>query len=371
MTERIFNKMKPLDDIKVLEFAGIGPGPFACMLLADLGADVLRIDKETSLSEIHRKEFINRGRKSIVLNLKSINDVNRAKKLIEKTDVIVEGFRPGVMERLGLGPDIALSLNPKVIYGRMTGWGQTGPLSKAAGHDLNYISLSGVLWSIGPKNHNPIPPLNLVGDYGGGSLYLVMGILAALFKRTQTGKGGVIDAAICDGVVSLMSLIYQYHQIDKWDNQRDGNLLDGAAPFYTTYKCSDEKWISIAAIEPKFYSKLLSLLKIEESMIENRLDKNEWSSLRDRFAGIFAQKTRDEWCKLLEGTDVCFAPVLDLEEIYKHDHNKARNVFSSRKNLKQPSPVPRFSNFDNSLPDLPPPCPGEHNSSAFLDWGID
>lgn len=367
--------MGPLDGFKVVEFAGIGPGPFACMMLADMGAEILRVDRAPSADEAaheatdRSKETTLRGRKSITLDLKNPEAVTLALKLIERADAVVEGFRPGVMERLGLGPDICLERNPSLVYGRMTGWGQNGPLSHAAGHDINYISLSGALWSTGDADRNPVPPLNLLGDFGGGGMFLAFGVVCALLRAQKTGDGDVVDAAICDGTATLMAPVYSALARDLWVNRRADNRLDGTAPYYGVYKCADGHWISIAPIEEKFWSLFLQLLGIDPTTVEGRLDRAHWKALRKRFETIFASKPRGHWCDLFEGTDICFAPVLDLAEAVNHPHNLARSIFVEKDGLIQPAPAPRFKNAAVTLP-APPPAPGAHNDMALSDWGI-
>lgn len=368
--------MGPLDGLKIVEFAGIGPGPFGCMMLADMGADILRIDRKPAGAqsiegiEDQRKNSVARGRKSITLDLKDPEAIQTALKLIERADAVVEGFRPGVMERLGLGPDVCLARNPALVYGRMTGWGQDGPLSKAAGHDMNYISLSGALWSIGEEGRDPVPPLNLLGDYGGGGMLLAFGIVCALLRAQKTGEGDVIDAAICDGTAALMAPVYMWLACNRWQNQRSSNRLDGAAPYYGVYKCSDGKWVSIAPIEEKFWDLFLSLLELGPEQVGDRHDQSRWPDIRRGFEAIIAAKPREHWCRLFEGTDICFAPILDLEEAPQHHHNAARGIFVERDGIVQPAPAPRFKNAPAALPSRPP-LTGEHNKTALLDWGLE
>ena len=317
----------PLNGVKVLEFAGIGPGPFCCMLLSDMGADVVRVDRKGGRAAF-KTDIPARGRRHIALDLKDANDVAVALAMMEKADVVIEGFRPGVMERLGLGPDEALKRNPKLIYGRMTGWGQTGPLAEAAGHDLNYIAISGALHAMGRKNDAPAPPLNLVGDYGGGSLYLAMGVCAALFEAQRSGQGQVIDAAITDGAASLMSVIYGLRASGIWTDERDNNLLDGGAHFYDVYETSDGKFVSIGSLEPQFYALLLEKTELKDDpAFAMQMNKPEWPAMSEKLAGVIKTKTRDEWTALMEGTDVCFAPVLSMAEAPDHPHNVARQTF--------------------------------------------
>ncbi|WP_420412741.1 CaiB/BaiF CoA transferase family protein [Roseibium sp.] len=368
--------MGPLQGLKIVEFAGIGPGPFGCMMLADMGAEILRIDREPTGAqniegiEDQRKNSVARGRKSITLDLKDPDAIQTALKLIERADALVEGFRPGVMERLGLGPDVCLSRNPALVYGRMTGWGQTGPLSSAAGHDMNYISLSGALWSFGEKGRDPVPPMNLLGDYGGGGMFLAFGIVCALLQAQKTGKGDVVDAAICDGTAALMAPVYMWLACNRWQNQRASNRLDGAAPYYGVYRCSDGKWVSIAPIEEKFWALFLELLELDPAQVGDRHDQNRWPDIRRGFEAIIGAKPREYWCRLFEGTDICFAPILDLEEAPRHHHNAAREIFVERDGVLQPAPAPRFENSKVELPSQPPVI-GEHNGTALRDWGLD
>lgn len=358
----------PLNGVRVLEFAGIGPGPFCCMLLSDMGAEVVRIDRAGARA--FRKDATARGRRSVALDMKQPADVETALALIEKADVLVEGFRPGVMERLGVGPDAALKRNPKLVYGRMTGWGQTGPLAHAAGHDINYIALSGALHAIGRKDEAPAPPLNLVGDYGGGALYLAMGICAALFEAQRSGQGQVIDAAITDGTASLMSVMYSLRASGIWSDDRAGNLLDGGAHFYDVYKTADGKYVTIGSIEPQFYALLLDKLDLkDDAAFSAQMNKSEWPALKEKLAAVIKTKTRDEWTELLEGTDVCFAPVLDMAEAPGHPHNVARQTFADVGGLVQPAPAPRFSRTPAAIQG-PAAEPGADTDAVLADWGV-
>lgn len=359
----------PLSGVKVVEFAGIGPGPFCCMLLSDMGADVVRIDRKGGRPTF-KNDIGARGRRHVVLDLKQANDVDVALAMIEKADVVIEGFRPGVMERLGLGPDEALARNPRVIYGRMTGWGQTGPLAQAAGHDLNYIAISGALHAIGRRDDAPPPPLNLVGDFGGGSLYLAMGVCAALFETQRSGKGQVIDAAITDGAASLMSMMYGMRASGIWSDDRDANLLDGGAHFYDTYKTKDGKFVSIGSIEPQFYALLMEKTGLKDDpAFAAHMVKPEWPALSEKLAAVIATKTRDEWTVLMEGTDVCFAPVLSMAEAPAHPHNVARETFVEVDGLVQPAPAPRFSRTPAAIQG-PPGGMGAGSAEVLAEWGI-
>ena len=331
----------PLAGLRIVEFAGIGPGPFAAMMLADMGADIVRIVRAGAADNVD--DPVLRGRRSVALDLKSADGLAAALHLIKQADGLIEGFRPGVMERLSLGPEDCHAVNPALVYGRMTGWGQTGPLSQAAGHDINYIALSGALWSTGEADRPPVAPLNLLGDYAGGSMFLVSGILAALLAAARTGKGDVVDAAISDGTATLMTMFYGKMAQRDWDVARQSNRLDGGAPYYGVYECSDGKWITIAPLEPQFFVLFLELLGLPADHYPDRLDKVEWPARRAEFAEIFNKRTRAEWTALFEGTDICFAPVLDPSEAPDHPHNRARSVFTQG-GSPIPAPAPRFSN---------------------------
>lgn len=357
----------PLDGLKVVEFAGIGPGPFCGMLLSDLGADVVRIDRKGG-GRSGRTDITARGRRSVAMDLKSADAVEACLALFEKADAVFEGFRPGVMERLGLGPDVALARNPKLVYGRMTGWGQNGPYAKAAGHDMNYIAISGALSAIGTKD-KPVPPLNLVGDFGGGALYLAYGLLAGVICARATGKGQVIDCAMSDGAASLMAMFYGMRAAGGWKDERRANLLDGGAHFYDTYECADGGWIAIGSIEPQFYALLLEKTGASDPKYEAQMDREAWPDLREGLAKIIRTKTRDEWCEIMDATDVCFAPVLNLDEAPKHPHNRARDTFVTVEDVVQPAPAPRFSATPGAIAG-PPPAIGAHNRVALADWGF-
>lgn len=360
----------PLDGIKIVEFQGIGPGPFCGMLISDLGADVIRIDRTGGGGRAATPANVeSRGRRSIALDLKNAEDIETALKLIEKADGLIEGFRPGVMERLGLGPDVALKRNPKLAYGRMTGWGQTGPLSHAAGHDLNYIALTGALGAMGRKGEAPYPPLNLIGDYGGGALYLAFGLLAAIISARNTGEGQVIDVAMTDGAASLTSMFYGMRAMGIWSDERQANLLDGGAPFYDCYETSDAKYVSIGSIEPQFYALLLEKAGLDDPAFQNQMARDQWPELKEKITAVIKTKTRDEWCALMEGTDVCFAPVLSLAEAPQHPHNVARETFVEVEGVTQPAPAPRFSKTPGAI-QRPPASPGAHNNEILKDWEI-
>ncbi|MDO8378984.1 CaiB/BaiF CoA-transferase family protein [Phenylobacterium sp.] len=357
----------PLTGLKVIEFAGIGPGPFCGMLLSDLGADVVRIDRKGT-GGASPANVSARGRRSVGLDLKSPQAIETCLKLMEGADAVFEGFRPGVMERLGLGPDVALKRNPKLVYGRMTGWGQTGPYAHAAGHDMNYIAISGALHAIGTKD-KPVPPLNLVGDFGGGALYLAFGLMAGIISARETGKGQVIDCAMSDGAASLMAMFYGMKASGVWTNDRRANMLDGGAHFYDTYQCADGKWISIGSIEPQFYALLLEKTGITDPAFAAQMNRGEWDNLRAKLAEVIGKKTQSEWCAIMDATDVCFAPVLDLDEAPKHAHNVARGTFVEVAGVVQPAPAPRFSATPGAIQG-PPPATGAHDREALTDWGF-
>jgi len=349
--------MGPLEGYKVLELAGIGPGPMAAMLLADMGAEVLRVERrEEAGLGVQRPlncDVTLRSRNAIALDLKDPKDVEKVLKLISRADALIEGFRPGVMERLGLGPDTCLETNPKIVYGRMTGFGQDGPMSKAAGHDLNYIAMSGALGAIGRAGEKPTPPLNLVGDYGGGALYLVVGILAGLLETSRSGKGQVVDAAMVDGASSLMAAAYGMFAAGLLSSKRGENVLDSGAYFYETYECLDGKFISVAAIESKFHAEMFKLMELDSSIVADQMNREEWPKLKEIMAERFASKTRDEWVAIMGGSDACFAPVLELDEVANDPHNAARNTFVEIDGVLQPAPAPRFTRTPNPTPTPP------------------
>ena len=365
--------MGPLTGVKVVEMAGIGPAPFAAMLLADMGADVLRIDRQTAsdlgVAMEPRFDTYNRNKRSVAVDLKSPEGVATVLRLIREADILIEGFRPGVMERLGLGPDICLAANPALVFGRMTGWGQEGPLSHTAGHDLNYIALTGALHAIGPEGGDPVVPLNLVGDLGGGALYLAMGVLAAMVNARATGEGQVVDAAIIDGTASMMSMFYAFRQMNAWTPERGKNLLDGAAPFYGVYRTSDGGHMSVAAVEGKFYRELLERLGLAGETLPKQHDRRHWPELRQRFADVFASRTRDAWTAVFAGSDACVAPVLDIDEAVTDPTAVARGVFASLDGVVQPAPAPRFSKGSGALRHSAP-APGQGGNEALVDWGF-
>ena len=358
----------PLTGIRVVEMAGIGPGPFTAMMLSDMGAEVIRLDRLSQAGAGHRANVLNRGRRSLALDLKNPKGVETALRLIDQADVLLEGFRPGVMERLGLGPDVCLQRNPGLVYGRMTGWGQTGPLAQAAGHDINYISIGGALGAMGYADRPPAPPLNLVGDFGGGAMYLLAGILAALVERASSGEGQVIDAAMTDGTASLLSPFYGLMAMNMWTTDRFSNRLDGGAFYYGSYECSDGKYISIGSLEPQFYALLLEKCNITDPSFKEQLDEDAWPEKRDKLAELFKTKTQQQWCELMEGTDVCFAPVLNLKEAPGHPHNVARETFVEVDGVTQPAPAPRFSRTPGAI-QCSAAMAGEHSEQILSDWG--
>lgn len=357
----------PLKHVRVLEFTGIGPGPFCGMLLSDFGADVLRVDRKGTY--VLPKDIHGRGKRSIALDLKDPVDIELALNLIAKADVLIEGFRPGVMEKLGLGPDVALAKNPRLIYGRITGWGQTGPLAHAAGHDINYIALTGALASVGLPSAPPVPPLNLVGDFGGGSLYLAMGILAAIVERETSGAGQVIDAAMVDGAASLMSFFSMMQANGITSIRRGENFLDGSAHYYRTYECADRQFIALGAIEPQFYALLWEKLGTAAPAVIPGQQKDDWVPGAEILASIFKTKTRDEWCALLEGTDACFSPVMEFDEAHRHPHMQERKVFVDAFGAIQPAPAPRFSRTPGDIQG-PPPAVDAGGKEALAEWGV-
>ena len=363
----------PLAGVKVIEIAGIGPGPFCAMLLADLGADILRIDRagnvKDSFPDKPSGDLLNRGRRSIGVDLKSADGVEAVLKLVEQADVIMEGFRPGVMERLGLGPEVCEQRNPRLIYARMTGWGQDGPIAHSAGHDINYIALAGALGHIGRKGEKPLPPLNLVGDFGGGGMVQALGIVAALVERGTSGRGQVIDTAMVDGAATLMTMFHSFLGAGAWNVERGTNLLDTGSHFYDTYECCDGEYISVGSIEPQFYAELIQLSGLEGEDLPGQMDQGQWPAMKERLTGIFMSKTRAEWCEIMEGSDVCFAPVLSIPEAYEHPHNVARGTFVDVAGVKQPAPSPRFSRSTCEI-QCPPPHPGQNTDDGLSSWGF-
>ena len=365
--------MGPLNGLRVIEFASIGPVPLAGMLLSDLGADLVRIDRlePSGLGVAMDKRFdVNaRGRRSVALDLKSPAGRDAALRLLDGADVLIEGLRPGVIEKLGLGPADCHARNPRLVIGRMTGFGQTGPLASAAGHDLNYIALSGALHAIGAAGGKPLPPLNLVGDYGGGALYLAFGVMAAVFERAHSGRGQVVDAAMVDGAASLTSIFYGLHAAGHWTGPRGGNLLDGGAPFYDTYETADVRYISLAALEPKFFAQLAAALDLPQRFVQRQYDRKLWPEMRSAIEAAVRGKTRDEWCAVLEGSDACFAPVLSFDEAPAHAHAVQRGAFVTLDGVVQPAPAPRFDRTPAAHP-RPAPTVGEHTAQVLLEVGF-
>ncbi|QDO97533.1 CoA transferase [Ferrovibrio terrae] len=365
--------MGPLKGLKVIEMAGIGPGPFCAMMLSDMGADVIRIDRADAVGakgeRDPRFEILNRGRPSIALDLKKPQAIELVLKLVKDADVLMEGFRPGVMERLGLGPAECAKVNPKLVYGRITGWGQDGPLAQAAGHDINYIAITGALNAIGRGGEAPVPPLNLVGDFGGGSMYMLFGILCALWERERSGTGQVVDAAIVDGVNSLSSFLFGALARNGWVNERGANVLDGGRPWYDSYQTKDGGYICIGPIEARFYQLFLERVGLAGEGLPDQNDPAGWPLLRERFTALFKTKTRDEWSSLLEGTDACFAPVLSITEAPNHPHNAARGNFTEIDGVTQPVPAPRFSRTKAEIAG-PASRAGQKTRVGLAGWGI-
>lgn len=365
--------MGPLTGLKVIEMAGLGPAPFCAMMLADMGAEVLSVERPGTAARVTgdpTRDLLRRGRRSVVIDLKKDGAAELMLKLCGTADILIEGFRPGVMERAGLGPDVCLARNPRLIYGRMTGWGQDGPLASAAGHDINYIALAGVLNAIGEANRPPVPPLNLIGDYGGGGMLLAFGVLCAVIERQSSGRGQVVDAAMIDGAALMMTAVFGLSAMGWWRDKRGVNLLDGGAPFYRTYETADGKYISLGALEPQFYQALLTCLDLHEADYAQSYDPREWPQLGEKLASVFRTRTRDEWCRLLEGTDVCFAPVLSYQEAPEHPQNRHRNVHITVDGAIQPAPAPRFSRTPAETP-TPPPEPGAQTDTALRDWSVE
>lgn len=367
--------MGPLHGVKVIEFAALGPCPMAAMILADLGAEVVRIERKPApgakpASDLFdpKIDILNRSRRVLTLDLKKPEGLAAAHELVSKADILVEGYRPGVMERIGLGPDACLAANPRLVYGRMTGWGQTGPLAHAAGHDINYLSLSGALSAIGEAGGKPVVPLNLVADCGGGAMLLVVGVLAALTEARTSGQGQVVDAAMTDGSALLMTMMYTLKAMGQWSAERGSNLLDGGAHFYDTYRCADGKYLSIGPIEPQFYALFLDKAGITDPDFKLQWDRARWPELKRRLAAHLETRSRDEWCALLEGSDACVAPILSMDEAPEHPHNRARGTFIELDGVIQPAPAPRFS---RSVPAQPrPPVVGASGEEVLTDWGF-
>jgi alpha-methylacyl-CoA racemase len=364
----------PLKGIRILEIAGIGPGPFCAMMLADQGAEVIRIDRTAGklpgINGPAKLDVLNRGRRSIAVDLKNPDGIALVLALAAKADGLIEGFRPGVMERLGLGPDAVLAVNPKLVFGRMTGWGQSGPMAKAAGHDINYISLAGALHAFGRAGEQPTPPINLVGDFGGGGMLLAFGMVCALLEAQKSGKGQVIDAAMVDGAALLMTMMWGFRAMGMWSDARGTNMLDTGAHYYDTYETSDGKWISLGAIEPQFYAEFRQRAGLaDDTDFDAQLDPASWPQLKEKLRLHFRTRTRDEWVALMEGTDSCLAGVLSFSEAPDHPHIKARNIFIDVAGVTQPAPAPRYSRTVNDHP-TEPAEPGQHSHAILADWGF-
>lgn len=357
----------PLQGLKVIEFAGIGPGPFCCMLLSDMGAEIIRIERKggTAVRD-QRVEIDSRGRRSVSLDLKRPESIAACLALCEKADVVIEGYRPGVMERLGLGPDVVFTRNPRIVYGRMTGWGQHGPYAHRAGHDINYIAISGALDAIGTRD-KPVPPLNLVGDYGGGAMMLAVGLLAGVLNARATGQGQVVDASISDGTCYLTAVFYKLRALGQLKEERVANLLDGGAPFYDTYRCADGKFVAIGAIEPQFYALLLEKMGLAGKLTQKQMERNAWPEMKVAFAEVFATRTRDQWVEVMGDTDTCFAPVLTAEEAAQDPHNVARSTFVEIDGVRQPAPAPRFSRTPSAIQAS---SSGAATRDALQAWGL-
>jgi len=363
----------PLVGVKVVELAGIGPNPMCAMMLADMGAEVVRVDRVTAsnlgIAVDPRYSLLDRGRRSIAVDLKQPAGVETVLRLVDQADALIEGFRPGVTERLGLGPEVCHARNPRLVYGRVTGWGQHGALAQAAGHDINYISLTGAAYAIGRDGQPPAPPLNLVGDFGGGGMLLALGVVAALFEARKSGKGQVVDAAMTDGAAALMTALYGLHGSGYWTDQREANILDGGAHFYNAYETADGKFISIASIETKFYDEFMQRTGFSDPGRADHGNRTRWSERKADMAALFKTRTRDEWCRILEGTDVCFAPVLSLSEAPHHPHNVSRQTFVEVDGVTQPAPAPRFSRTPSQI-QKPPSADGADTAEVLADWGF-
>jgi alpha-methylacyl-CoA racemase len=371
----------PLSGIKIIELAGIGPAPFTCMMLADAGAQVLRLERAPAGAVEAGEEFansgagsywdlLNRSRSSVGIDLKNPDALELVLGLVEQADGLIEGFRPGVAERLGVGPEDCFARNKRLVYGRMTGWGQDGPMASMAGHDIDYIAIGGALWSLGRADSAPVPPLNLVGDFGGGGMLLAFGMVAALLEAARSGEGQIVDAAMVDGAASLMTMIHAFHRHGLWNDERGANMLDTGAPFYEVYETADGKWMAVGGIEAQFYAELIRGLGLEgDSSFPAQMSRDQWPAMKARFAGIFRSKTRDEWSEIFDGTDACVVPVLSPWEAHLHPHNVARSTFVEVNGTVQPAPAPRFSRTPSSI-SKPPSPPGADTISALVEWGV-
>jgi len=365
--------MGPLTGVKIVELAGIGPGPFSGMLLSDMGADIVRIDRAAHVNpgvfDRQNLEPLYRGRRSIGVDLKNPEGVELVLRLVESADALIEGYRPGVTERLGLGPDTCLARNPKLVYGRMTGWGQDGPMAQAAGHDINYIALAGALAHFGRAGDKPVPPINLVGDFGGGGMFMAFGIVCGILEAQRSGKGQVIDVAMVDGTAVLMSMMWGLAKIGAWREEHGTNVLDSGAPFYDVYETRDGKYISLGSLEPQFYAELLQRLGLADAELPAQMDPTGWPQLREKFTALFKTKTREEWDAVLRGSDACYAPVLTMSEATNDEHIRARRTIIERGGVAQPAPAPRFSRTAPEV-ERDAPWPGQHTDEALADWGI-
>jgi alpha-methylacyl-CoA racemase len=361
----------PLAGVRIIELAGVGPAPFCAMLLSDMGAEVIRVDRvepaELGVPIEPRLDLTRRGRRSAAIDLKTPEGIAVVKRLVQRADALIEGFRPGVLERLGLGPEVCLALNRRLVYGRVTGWGREGPLTHAAGHDINYLALAGVLHAIGRPGEPPVPPLNLVGDFGGGGLLLAFGILCALVERGRSGQGQVVDAAMVDGAALLSAMIHGMRAVGTWTDERGANLLDSGAPFYEVYETRDGKYVSIGSIEPRFYRELLERMGLTDVDLPDRMDRSRWPELKQRFRDVFKTRTRDDWCAIMEGSDVCFAPVLTLGEAPQHPHSRHRGTFSDVAGVIQPAPAPRLSRTPATV--RRPPVQRD-TDTVLANWGL-
>lgn len=359
----------PLQGLRIVELAGIGPGPHAAMILADLGADVVRVERPGGTGGVPKgsHEAMNRNRRAVAANLKTDEGRDQVLALVAKADVLIEGYRPGVTERLGLGPEDCAKVNERLVYARMTGWGQSGPRSQQAGHDINYISLNGLLHSIGHAGERPVPPLNLTGDFGGGSMFLIVGVLAALWERQTSGKGQVVDAAMIDGSNILMAMMWGMRAGGLWSDERGTNMLDSGAPYYDTYECADGRYMAVGSIEPQFYAELVRLSGMAHE--PHQMDRGAWPEMRDELTRVMKSKTRDEWCALMEASDVCFAPVLSMEEAPSHPHNVARDTFVDVAGVAQPNAAPRFSRTPGAIQG-PPAHAGQHTDEILAEAGL-
>ncbi len=362
----------PLAGVKVIELVGIGPGPFAAMLLADMGADVIRIHRAESVErgfDPGGVPVLDRGRRSVGVDLKHADGVECVLRLVERADALVEGYRPGVTERLGVGPDDCFARNPRLVYGRMTGWGQDGPMAQAAGHDINYIALAGALAHFGRAGSKPTPPINMVGDFGGGGMFLAFGVVCGILEARGSGEGQVVDAAMVDGSAILMSMIWGLRSLGAWNEELGTNVLDTGAPFYETYETADGRFVSLGSLEPQFYAELVAKLGLDSDDLPAQMDRGGWPRLRERFAELFKTKTRDEWREILEGSDACFAPVLTMSEAAEHPHIRSRGTVVEHDGVLQPGPAPRFSRTPTGI-SRPPARPGEHTDEVLAEWGF-